>query len=100
MCVCVCVCVCVRTHCRSKYVLCFFIFLCNLDDANNLNITKQMRIGGSSSICSAKGTNVAYISASVNIVKISILIVSRQRHSSWNRSLNALDVLKLCYSSE
>ncbi len=37
-------------------------------------------------------TNVAYISASVNIVKISILIVSKQRHSSWN---SALDVLKL-----
>ncbi len=37
-------------------------------------------------------TNVAYISASVNIVKISILMVSRQRHSSWN---SALDVLKL-----
>ncbi len=47
----------------------------------------------------AKCTNVAYISASVNIVKISILIVSRQRHSSWNRlhaaALNALEVLKL-----
>ncbi len=53
---------------------------------------------------SAKCTNVAYISANVNIVKISILIVSRQRHSSWNRLraavLNALDVLKLCYNSE
>ncbi len=39
-------------------------------------------------------TNVAYISASVNIVKISIIIVSRQMHSSWNKShaaaLNAL----------
>ncbi len=51
-----------------------------------------------SSICSAKCTNEAYISASVNIVKISILNVSRQRHSSWNRSdaaaLYTLDVLK------
>ncbi len=65
----------------------------------HLNIMKQMHIDGSSSVCSAKCTNVAYSSASVNIVKISILIVSRQRHSSWNRpraaALNALDVLKL-----
>ncbi len=63
-----------------------------------------MHIDGSSPVCSAKCTNVAYISASVNIVKISILIVSKQRHSSWNMSraaaLNALDVLKLCYNSE
>ncbi len=50
----------------------------------------------SSSICSAKCSNVAYISESVNIVKISLLIVSRQKHSCWNRSraaaLNALDI--------
>ncbi len=52
-----------------------------------------MHIDGSSSVCSAKCTNVAYISASVNIVKISILIVLRQRHSAI--ALNALDVLKL-----
>ncbi len=65
----------------------------------HLNITNQILIDGSSSLCSAKCTNVAYISARVNIVKISILIVSRQRHSSWNRlhaaALNALEVLKL-----
>ncbi len=65
----------------------------------HMNITKHMYIDGSFSVCSAKCTNVAYISANVNIVKISILIVSRQRHSSWNRLraavLNALDVLKL-----
>ncbi len=64
----------------------------------NMNITKHVywRIFFR---LSAKCTNVAYISANVNIVKISILIVSRQRHSSWNRLraavLNALDVLKL-----
>ncbi len=50
----------------------------------HLNLTKQMHIDGSSSVCSAKDTDVAYISASVNIVKISISIVSRQRHSFWN----------------
>ncbi len=65
----------------------------------HLNIMKRMHICRSSSVCSAKFTNVAYISASINTVKISILIVSRQRHSSWNRSraaaLNALDVFKL-----
>ncbi len=65
---------------------------------------ETMHIDGSSSVCSAKCTNVAYISASVNIVKISVLIVSRQSHSSWNRlcavMLNVLDVFKLCYSSE
>ncbi len=55
----------------------------------HLNITKQMHIDGSSSVCSVKCTNVTYISASVNIVKISILIVSGQMHSSWN----SLDVL-------
>ncbi len=64
----------------------------------HLNITKQMHIYGSSSVCSAKCTNVAYISANVKMVKMSILIVSRQRHSSWNRSrasaLDDLDVLK------
>ncbi len=66
----------------------------------HLNKIKQMHIDGYYFVCLAKWTNVAYISASENIVKISILIVSRQTHSSWNRSLNALDVLKLCYSSE
>ncbi len=40
----------------------------------HLNITNQILIDGSSSLCSAKCTNVAYISASVNIVKISILL--------------------------
>ncbi len=52
----------------------------------HLKITKQMHISSSYSVYSAKCTNVGYISASVNIVKISLLIVSRQRHSSWNRS--------------
>ncbi len=65
----------------------------------NLNIKKPMHIDESSSICSAKCAKVAYISESVNIVKISLLIVSRQKHSCWNMSraaeLNALDVLKL-----
>ncbi len=41
-------------------------------------------------------TNVAYISARVNIVIISILIVSRQRHSSWN---SALDVINLSFTT-
>ncbi len=59
----------------------------------HLNITKQMHIDGSSSVCSVKCTNLAYITASVNIVNISILIVSGQMHSFWNRSLNTLDVL-------
>ncbi len=58
----------------------------------HLNIMKQMYIDGSSSICSAKCTNVAYISASINIVKISITIVSRQRHFSWNSSLDVLNL--------
>ncbi len=40
---------------------------------------KQTHIDESSSVYSAKCTNVAYISASVNIVKISILIVSRAK---------------------
>ncbi len=88
---------CVHTAVQNMFYVHLFFYVFYFSDANHLNITKQMRIGGSSSVCSAKGTNVAYISASVNIVKISILIVSRQRHSSWNRSLNAL---KLCYSSE
>ncbi len=46
----------------------------------HLNIMKQTQIDGSSSVCSAKCTNVAYISASVIILK------SVSRHSSWNRS--------------
>ncbi len=65
----------------------------------HLRITKQIHISSSYSVYSAKCTNVGYTSASVNIVKISLLIVSRQRHSSWNRShaaaLNALDVVQL-----
>ncbi len=66
---------------------------------HNENIMKRMHICRFSSVCSAKCTNVSYISASINTVQISILIASRQRHSSWNRlraaALNALDVFKL-----
>ncbi len=58
----------------------------HMTTTEHLNITNQILIENE-------------FTASVNIVKISILIVSRQRHSSWNRlhaaALNALEVLKL-----
>ncbi len=50
----------------------------NMTDTEHLNITKQMNIDGSSSVFSAKCKQM-YISVSINIVKMSILIVSRQK---------------------
>ncbi len=88
------------------YYICMYVYLWHGEEwkllttaTEHLNIMKQMHIDRSSSVCSAKCTNVAYISASVNTVKISILIVSRQRHSSWN-ARHCTQRSKLCYNSE
>ncbi len=90
---CVGVCVCTHTHCRSKYILMFlFMLFIWVMQINILEwfLKDHMTLKTGVTADESHWTK--------------ILIVSRQRHSSWNRSraaaLNALDVLNFLYNSE
>ncbi len=64
----------------------------NMTATEHLNITKQMHIDGSSSICSAKCKQM-YISASVNIVKnVHIIYACRNIHLNTFKYLNTFSL--------